>query len=201
MAVTPEEKLLKLIRRKREPVPPSARGKGGGPGAAKAHPDKKRDPVHLLDPVNVMLMLLSAGLAAYFAVNSFFFNRRQDVSLRVESGVSSGGTAVEAIGPPEPKPFHVYERKWEQRDLFEMPWERAGGEDGAIEETAVDLSAQLKVVGIVLDADPKAVVEDVKTKQTFFLSQGDSIAGAVLESILEDKVIFIYHNKTVEFVP
>ena len=62
----------------------------------------------------------------------------------------------------------------------------------------MDLSKTLRLVGIVLDAQPKAIIERIAQKETVFLSKGETVEGAVLEDILEDKVILSYQDEKVE---
>ena len=53
----------------------------------------------------------------------------------------------------------------------------------------------------MLDQDPKAILEDIKSQQTFFVSEGEEVMGATLKQIQEDKLIFIYNGQRVELVP
>jgi len=50
--------------------------------------------------------------------------------------------------------------------------------------------ADLKLVGISWGAEPVAMVEQGSTQQTHFLKPGDSIGGAIVKEILQDRVIF-----------
>ena len=61
----------------------------------------------------------------------------------------------------------------------------------------VDLSSQFLLVGIMLDADPRAVVVDNVSGETHFLSKGDQVNGAELLEINEGEVVFLVNNQKV----
>lgn len=202
--VTSEEKLLKLIRKKKKTVHSNGFEKDSDPGAGKEYSDGKKSRIHFLDVGNTILVFLSVGLAGYLAMGYFFFKKETIVVFNVDSEVSSEVIAGEEISLPEPKPFEFYKQKIEQRDLFEIPWKKMKttvNRPKLKPAPTVDLSKQIKVVGIVLDADPTVIVEDLKTKQTFFLSQGESIKNALIEKIQEDKVIFKLGDDRIEMAP
>ena len=102
------------------------------------------------------------------------------------------------LSPAEP--FSFYEEKFKERDIFLSPWEKVSGA-AAGAETQEPLFQSLKVIGIFLDQDPKAVVENLKNQQVYFLSPGEDLEGAKVKEIREDKVIFIYNNTIVEMGP
>ena len=52
-----------------------------------------------------------------------------------------------------------------------------------------------------MDKEPRVIVEDLKEKQTVFMSKGDKLGEYILEEILADKLIFLYNGEKVELVP
>ena len=56
-------------------------------------------------------------------------------------------------------------------------------------------------MGIILDSDPKVIIEDIKSKESFIISKGEEIGGAILSEVYEDKAIFLSGNETVELAP
>ncbi len=97
------------------------------------------------------------------------------------------------------QPFDYYRESMEQRNLFQLPWEVPVQEIREV-GTSLELSQQIKLVGVYLDNDPRAIVEDVKTQEIHFVSRGELIGAARLEEINESKAIFIYNGKKVELV-
>jgi len=103
---------------------------------------------------------------------------------------------------PEAGAFDDYARVMESRDLFEAIYGREftfGKKTTPVSD--LDFEKNFRLVGILLDGDPRAIVEDLKNKQTLFLSEGQEVGDAVLESIEKGKVIFISGEKVIELVP
>ncbi|MCB9747413.1 MAG: hypothetical protein H6755_03300 [Candidatus Omnitrophica bacterium] len=101
------------------------------------------------------------------------------------------------------KPFNYYQGELDKRNFFEAPWEKPQIEkrEEQVKEPPkpkIDLKTLINLVGIVLDDDPKAVIEDLKTQETVFLSIGQEINEAKLIEIHEEKIIFLYHEEKQE---
>ena len=60
------------------------------------------------------------------------------------------------------------------------------------------LKERVKLIGILMDGDSKAIVEDIDKQRVHFLSRGESFGAALLKDIRKDKVIFEYDNKLIE---
>jgi hypothetical protein len=101
----------------------------------------------------------------------------------------------------KPKPFAVYAKGLQERDLFRSIQDRVRTDRPALKKALPALHKRIKLIGILLDEDSKAIVEDLKEKQTHFLSRGESLGTVFLEDIQEDKVIFMYNNERVEMTP
>lgn len=96
--------------------------------------------------------------------------------------------------------FDSYKQTMESRDIFQAPWEKPIETMPSSTASTSAVAGQLKLVGIVLDQDPKAIVEDLATQQTFFVSPGGKIGNATVAEIREDKVILIFGQERVELV-
>jgi len=99
------------------------------------------------------------------------------------------------------RPFEVYAKGIETRDLFQSLRDKLKPDAKVMEKALPALHKRIKLIGILLDQDSKAIVEDLKEKQTHFLSRGESVGTAFLEDIQEDKVIFMYNNERIEMAP
>jgi len=64
-----------------------------------------------------------------------------------------------------------------------------------------ELLGDFKLVGIILDSEPQAILENRKKKETVFLSVGESIGKSVVEEIHKGSVIFLDGEKRIELVP
>lgn len=204
---TSEEKLLKLIRKKNSAAAPARLGEHKEnipPDIRRAQGDQEPRS-SLLAFAPRVLVAAALGLAVYGVVQYVTLKPQQavpDVSLGGDSEDSEEETLD--FVPKEmlkDRPFDAYRESMEARDIFQAPWEKpvAGGAPAG--NPALELSKNLKVVGILLDAEPKAIIEDMAMKQTFFVSPGERVGGALLEEVREDRVILIFNEERVELVP
>ena len=162
---------------------------------------KKNKTTHFLDAGNRLLFILILGLFAHALVK--YFSVDQNVIPVVDGrDASAEEIALPALITGEPKRADVYVQRIGERDLFQSLRERLKPEGmQAIEKALPALHQRIKLIGILVDGDSKAIVEDLKEKQTHFLSKGESIGTAFLEDIQEDKVIFMYNDERDEMAP
>jgi len=199
-----EEKLLKLIRKKDTPKEVD-KNVGSKFTEAKAEAKKKDEAKasggEFLKRVNRLLTLVAPVLLVY-VVYSYLDLEQKDMRV-IDSEIieSKQGSKLKEDHKSETESFSYYQDALLERNLFESPWEKPKIVKGDDSRASSDLQSQIKIVGIVLDDDPKAIIEDIKTKQTFFLSKGEKINGAMIEEIREDMVIFNYNNERIELVP
>ncbi|MFH1360899.1 MAG: hypothetical protein ABIJ41_07730 [Candidatus Omnitrophota bacterium] len=189
-ALTPEERLLKHIRKQDagKPVPKTK--------ADAAEPGKSAKDRNLFPSMDRALILLSFLLAGYIGyqllldrkdINPLLAESKQDVPLQDVK-----------ILLPEAKPFSVYASEISQRNIFESPLERDKTQTPVTLSSKAELTKNLRLVGIVLAENSEAIIEDLETKNTVFLHIGESIRGAVLEEIQESKIIFTIEDEKVE---
>ena len=95
--------------------------------------------------------------------------------------------------------WEEYESEIGRRDLFRSLKEEDASEE-ALTKAAPDFTKTIKLVGIVLDQNPQAVLKDLETNQTLFLHPGQQIQGATLSEISEGKVILTYQDQKIEFM-
>lgn len=101
----------------------------------------------------------------------------------------------------KPKPFEMYAKGFAARDLFQSLREKLETDTQAIQKALPALHKRIKLIGILLDGDSKAIVENLEERQTHFLSKGESIGTVFLEDIREDRVVFTYNNERIEMSP
>ncbi|MCK5013311.1 MAG: hypothetical protein KAS66_05795 [Candidatus Omnitrophica bacterium] len=153
--------------------------------------------MRLFDIGNRLLVVLIIGLLGYVLIKYFSTGENTDLTFPgdevIVEKVSSSALTVD-----KPKPFELYARALEARDLFQPIRDRLKPETPALKKALPALHKRIKLIGILLDGDSKVIVEDLKAKQTHFLSRGESIGAVFLEEIREDKVIFMYNDQRVE---
>ena len=213
---TSEEKLLQLIRKKNDPSarkPLVSRGDGADLSSTQTPGDgqPRKKNVDSLSLTTRILGAAAAGIFIFILINfrpALFHpavsrpETTREIKMASADMESSGETIKEEASLNlEARPFEFYRQTIGSRDIFQAPWEKPLPVATGTSSSAAELAKQLKLVGILLDKDPKAIVEDLTTQQTFFLSPGERIGNAVVEEIREDKVILDFAQEKVELVP
>jgi|GEM_PF-3604669 len=106
----------------------------------------------------------------------------------------------------EPPLFDVYEQVFAQRDVFQVfrGFSASNGDKTLRDESSVSgggLEERVKIVAILVDQNPRAVIWDLVSKETVFLSVGDRFSGAVVTEILPGKVVFNRNGQAVTLSP
>ncbi|MBI5150008.1 MAG: hypothetical protein HZA28_04470 [Candidatus Omnitrophica bacterium] len=208
--LTSEEKLLQLIRKKNNSSarkPPASPNEGADPSPARtpAPPEAEGQPqkkdIDFLSLTTRTLGVVAVGIFIFILIN-FRPGTSQEVKMASVDLEGPGDTAAEEMPQALDARLFEFDRQTiSSRDIFQAPWEKPLPVATGASSSAVELARQLKLVGILLDKDPKAIVEDLTTQQTFFLSPGERIGSAVVAEIREDKVILDFAQERVELVP
>ncbi len=198
---TAEEKLLKIIEatQKAKEAPASATA------AAPASVPVKRaaSPKIIISFRQVNTVLAVAALAAFiFLVHEVqlgLSRLNEDVSLSVDLPAvkDAGGPAV-----PQLKTAGWYLDKVAARNIFQ-PYEKssAGGQGVPSDRAALQTKiGKYKFVGVAwLDVPESATVmlENIATKETRFLKEGDKIEDVTVKTIYTDRAVFSYANEEI----
>ncbi len=161
--------------------------------------EEKETGTNIFSVLNKSLIFLVGILFFYSGYRAvFILKSTDDASLRTKS-VFEEVSSVREIALVEPKPYRYYARQFEKKDIFKLspivPAQEKGPETTKSLPDEREFMENLKLTGIVLDNNPEAIIENLKTKETLFLHKGDRVHGAVVEDIRDGKVILRYHNK------
>lgn len=183
----PEEKLLKLIR-----------GKKGEKGAVPSRPviktpePPKIEPKYFFNFINSLLAVTVAGLVIFLTYRGIFLSRETKERLTAPlSGKEAEGTGGQGQDGEKP-PLQYYKEQFAKRDLFERPLDQVAANAG------LDLTKRYKLVGIFLGATPEAIIEDLATRATVFVHEGDILDTVQVQKISEGRVIFLQDGLEVE---
>ena len=188
---TPEERLLKLIRK--------------GPRLSTSAGEKKKDSLWVMasqDPGQNFFKLFEKSLLIVivlfflYIVYIFFFTGQDPKATLKQAEKSFQKEEFEGIVAIEPKPSIYYTAPVQQRNIF-------GDSSSALVVAAAsvpELTRNLKLVGIILGKIPEAVIEDIEGKETFFLKKGEGFKNTVVEDIQEKKVILLVGGQRVELI-
>lgn len=198
--VTSEEKLLKLIRNKKGSKQSADEKSSETKKDALGKGSKNKNKGDILKPVNNILFLILLVVSAY-AVMSYLESTKAS-KRAINAATYKDGQDLKSAGRQKEniKPYLYYQSVLEQRDIFMSPWERPA-DATASNLSSLEFSKQFRLVGIVVDDNPQAIIEDVAASQTVFVTEGGKVGSAIVEEIKEGKVILLYNNDRIELVP
>lgn len=211
-SLTPEERLLRLIRRKGSA--PSASAEIHRPVTAKslrlprrpkpslAHDgpwipyDSVEDHTLFMRTQKILSVLIV--LTILFLFGSRFLPRRQmsATTLLEAPPVSSEPQTQE---PATPKPYEYYGKAIGQRDLFQpgLPSKEDRGQSPSATQSRFK---DLALIGIISGKTPQAIIEDKKESKTYFLKEGELVGEMRVEQISDEKVTLGYEGEQFELV-
>ena len=195
--VSPEEKLLKLIRRKDRPA--SAEDSITKQRSRSLGISQKEDSGNIFKLLEKIFLWIVALLLVYIAYEFLFMRHNVNVILK-ETALTPTEIVLNEAVLPEPKPDTYYTEPIQQRDIFGSSIYGSKTEDSKMTINLPELTKNLRLVGIVLGDTSEAIIEDLELKQTFFLHKGESIKNAIVDDIQESKVILLYGSQKVELV-
>ena len=223
---TPEERLLKLIRR-RSSSPVTVEGsKTSSPKQEKKRPlsfpkfprlslslprRTKSSPASevpwiLSDPITApdffertqKILFILIGVALLFLFTNRFLPHRKITSSALLEGNTASSEAP-AQEPSTAKPYEYYGKALSQRDLFQpgLPSKEEKGNSPSLKETRFK---DLALIGILSGKTPQAIIEDKKENKTYFLKEGELLGEMRVEQILNEKVTLSYEGEQFELL-
>lgn len=208
--VSPEEKLLSIIKGKRHGRDNNAAKGEGNDDKAKAAiswekideyvsvilknsvlKNSRLDPGILKAASKYMLIIL-ALFVLYFILDMFLINSRRQAELAISI----------ASVPEAAMPINIKGAKIEARD-YDYYSNRIGGKKLFSGNSAVQAAASadealgddISLVGIVPGDNPQAIIEAKKAQKTYYLTKDQAIDDITVEDIDKDKVILDYKGK------
>lgn len=208
--VSPEEKLLRLIKKSKKKEEPKkeeaaekveASGSASQAGKASARTASVPFPFTLRDfntrAVNPILMIILAGLLLYFIYDIFYTSyHKKEVDVFAENGELF--KAEEKEEPLDIKPYSYYSSAIEGRNIF-LP-QQVEIEAVVTGPTLEEISAGLSLIGIIAGDRPQAIIEDKKSGKSYFLYKGGLVGKTKIVEILEDSIVMEYQGERFELV-
>ena len=151
-----------------------------------------------LKAVNKFFLILSVILLGYSIVG-FVFGRPDIRKVREKSRLIKEEQSVDKDLFP-PRPFLHYLEMVRRRNIFSPVTLKEGEKPEVKEKKLLAMAANLKLVGISLEKEPVAMIEDIKAKKTYFLKAGDTINKFKVDTISNDRVILNYRGDKIELM-
>ncbi len=200
--IPPEENLLKHIRQKDQAAPKETTVDIATNLIFKQEgaslPKEGTDWLNLLNRI-LLVVFLSVGIIG--AYDLFANNQKREMPSEDERPI----TRLDDILPTKvvkPLAFDAYASVIKNKDIFHsilQPKKKRVGLNQAAQGPEASFR-HLKLVGIVLDKNPEAIIEDEKARQTYFLKEGDIFQDVVIEKIQEGKVLLRTAEGVMELV-
>ena len=193
--LTSEEKLLRVIRKKG-----TDEAKASGSKKTKEKGRSLGERLSLTFVNRFLGIIIIVGLALLGVKYFGKPNAENPDKLPHEKNLKEDTVKTDSI-IADVKPYEFYWAEISKKDLFRLPWEQNTDNMNVTQPAGSEFLKSLQLTGIVLDKDPKAVIEDTAAGQTYFLSVGDAISGAKVRSIGADRVMLDYNGTVQELKP
>ncbi len=197
--MTPEEKLLRLIRGKGKAEPKPAASVNGRSRAPdfKAEFDKKTyfRIGKFVTLINIEKLLIAGlALACLYLLISFVYpfvapKKITPPGIQPQSQVSEKESIRQKI-----EPFDYYGQSISGKQIFGQ----AGPEGAASAAINSNLIKDMNLVGIMAGENPQAIIEDKRTQRTSYVVKGQFIGEFQVEDIQEGKIILNYRGQRYE---
>lgn len=196
--ISPEEKLLRLIRGQKKPAasvpqPPATGAAIQSPLPKFSIPFSFKKIIPAPDPKKLILFALAAA-CAYLVLSLawplFGLNKIQLPKITPRK-ISEEKIELKE----EVRPFEDYLEGTEGRQLFTSPAQEA---QASIGQAGADLVKDISLVGIIAGDNPQAIIEDKKAQKTYYVIKGQFFGEFQVEDIQDGKIILNYRGQRFE---
>lgn len=200
--ISPEEKLLRLIRRGKKQTSSQDIPQAFPEPTTSLKPPlkelKSRYPgfqiQHIKRLLFIVLFISSAYLVISFLWPIFFIKE-----INIRPILETEPEIIKEESPPEVKPYSFYQDTTASRQIFGSPLaELTKSSQTSSDAVGMDIIKDFNLLGIISGENPQAIIEDKKTQKTYYLSKGQSIGEFQVEDIQEGKIILIYKGQRFE---
>jgi len=194
--LSPEEKLLRLIRGEKKGTSPAA-----APAQSNAKPGKRAAfkievPSFLKHPDARKIIFILLAVSCLFLISSFIYPLVALRKVKLPEVPKEKNAVLEAVSGVEQKPLEEYLKGVSGRQIFSnLP--SAGGA-GPVSGVAADLVKDINLVGVIAGDNPQAIIEDKKAQKTYYVTKGQFFGEFQVEDIQEGKIILNYRGQRFE---
>ena len=202
--ISPEEKLLRLIRGKKEQKVSSPHPEAVLDSPMPGKPsDINSSFKRLLFRSSLSHTFLQKALFLVILVSfiplviSFVYPFVGLKKIKLPAVSSKKIEEFEPIPDQKMKPYEFYSQALSRSDLFKVstpPQEVLAGTLTADASSIKDID----LVGIISGDSPQAIIEDKKIKKTYYVTKGQFIGDIQVEDILQGKVVLIFEGQRYE---
>ena len=187
--ISPEEKLLRLIRKSgKQPQ----RGATEKEASSKNIKPKARNANLRFQSLNRFLLYLFYLLLLVFILSFFFADLVFRKAKVQDNSKQSKGISTEDF---KKVPYRDYSESILNKELFGKAIKTAEKKSAQVDIQSI--IKDLVLIGILTEEEPKAIIEDKRSKKTYFLKQGGNLRNMRLVEILVDegKIVLEYQGE------
>ena len=153
--------------------------------------------------LNQLLKFCVFALVLYLAISVSLFIRqlRKDIDLKPKIGKTqeTGSLPIRSVL----KSLSYYLEKSRERDIFRIGIKKSALDSSIIpkgpSQRIIEATQDLRLVGISWSSDPDAMIEDTKTKRTYFLKKGQTMDREIkVQAIFKDKVVLSWGAEEID---
>lgn len=199
--VSPEEKLLRLIKGKKPDTAVEKKIVTPLTGAQEIKPTLKSAFYLLwqkyLSFINLSKIIrIAFVLSCIYLIVSLIYPWVALRKIRLPKAVPEKSLEIELGQKVEVKPYEFYLEGIKGHQIFSSA--PSGGPGGPVSAVNVDLMKDINLVGIISGENPQAVIEDKKSQKTYYVTKGQFIGEYQVEDIQEGKIIVNYRGQRFE---
>jgi hypothetical protein len=196
--ISPEEKLLRLIRNEQKQRLPAEKQSMLQTGRIPPLPEPnvqtktghtKIKPLHIslrLNPGKIVGICFFASLA--YLTGSLIYPLINSPSINISDIQEQPGIVQKPVLRSNPiKPLEFYQTGIKNEQMFHS--QAALETSTSMASVNHDLLKDINLVGVIAGDNPQAIIEDKKTEKTYYVSKGQLIGELIVEEILDGKII------------
>lgn len=200
---SPEERLLKLIRgqKKQSQAPDKSAARENYEASAQLINKSKVEPVtafkKYFPSINIRKTIFWLFMFSIVClVITFIYPRIAPRSIQIPQLREADSDNLDSQSKQNIKPFDFYLEGIKGRRIFATF--SGQNTEKPINALSPGLLKDINLVGIISGDSPQAIIEDKKTKETFYATKGQFIGEIQIEDIQAGKIIVNYQNQRYE---
>lgn len=137
--------------------------------------------------------ILGGIYLCYLLIYPLFTFKENTFLQRVARGASGVSLELDI----KKKPIDFYRQEIAGRSIFNSGRESAA-EQGPVSGVDPNVTKDINLVGIISEEPVQAIIEDAKTKKTYYVTKGQFIGELEVMDIQEGKIILNYNGQRYE---
>lgn len=201
--ISPEEKLLRLIKGQKQKPPAADIDKKPSTLATDTKPRIRRHSYSFISKylytLNIQKIIQAAFVVScIYLIISFIYPWWGLRKIGLPKIIPEGITESKTEPRQEPEPNEFYLEGIRGRQIFKGKSASAPETEQPLSIAKVDLTNDMSLVGIISGENPQAIIEDKKTQKTYYVTKGQFIGELQVEDIREGRITLNHQGQRYE---